>query len=246
MTLRDWLKRPIAHRGLHAREKGVIENTASAFAAAIAGDYGVECDLQEAACGEPMVFHDNRLERLTLGVGRVREHSAAALKAIPFRESSDRMQTLGELLDQVDSRTPLFLEVKGDKTQAPRYCARIASILSEYRGPAAVMAFDPAIVTAFRTLAPGTPRGLVSCRHRPANWPALTPWERVARTHLLSAPVARPHFIAYNLQSLPALAPWILRRVLGRPLIVWTVKSQAEAAHAKALADSIIFEGFLA
>lgn len=246
MLPRDWLRRAIAHRGLHAREKGVIENTPSAFAAAMAGGYGVECDLQEAACGEPMVFHDDRLERLTLGAGRLREHSAAALKATPFREGGDRMQTLGDLLDQVDGRTPLFLEVKGDRSQAARYCARIAKILSGYRGPAAVMAFDPAIVTAFRALSPQTPRGLISCRHRLADWPQLTPQQAFARTHLLSAPIARPHFIAYNLQSLPAPAPWILRRMFGRPMIVWTVKSQEEAARARTLADSIVFEGFLA
>ncbi|HET9584946.1 MAG TPA: glycerophosphodiester phosphodiesterase, partial [Bradyrhizobium sp.] len=43
----DWLiARPVAHRGLHDAQKGVIENTPSAFAAAIAGGYGIECDLQ--------------------------------------------------------------------------------------------------------------------------------------------------------------------------------------------------------
>ena len=34
----EWLTaRPIAHRGLHDAAKGIIENTASAFSAAIAG-----------------------------------------------------------------------------------------------------------------------------------------------------------------------------------------------------------------
>ena len=55
----DWLTaRPVAHRGLHDAQKGIIENTPSAFAAAIAGSYGIECDLQISADGEAMVYHD--------------------------------------------------------------------------------------------------------------------------------------------------------------------------------------------
>ena len=37
---------PIAHRGLHDRASGVIENSASAFEAAIAGGFAIECDVQ--------------------------------------------------------------------------------------------------------------------------------------------------------------------------------------------------------
>src|SRR3981081_2045246 len=62
----DWLiARPVAHRGLHDAQKNVIENTASAFAAAIAGRYGIECDLQITADGEAMGHHDEALGRLT-------------------------------------------------------------------------------------------------------------------------------------------------------------------------------------
>ena len=41
----DWLKRPIAHRGLHDEAKGIVENSASAIEAAIAKGYAVEVDL---------------------------------------------------------------------------------------------------------------------------------------------------------------------------------------------------------
>jgi glycerophosphoryl diester phosphodiesterase len=253
-----WFRRPIAHRGLHNLDKGVVENTASAFAAAmaIANDYAIECDLQEAACGEPMVFHDESLERLTTGDGLVRQHDARALKATPFRVGEDRMQTLSELLDQVDGRAPLFLEVKGKASQAARFCRRIGDALAQYQGQVAVMSFEPAIVAAFREAAPQIPRGLVSGWHHRADWPELSLWRRLSRTLLLSSAVARPDFIAYNLQSLAAPAPytpspcvvgpWVLRRVLGRPMIVWTVRSAEDAERAKAWADAIVFEGFAA
>ena len=54
----DWLTaRPIAHRGLHDARRGVIENTASAFAAAISGSYGIETDLQISADGVFVLDH---------------------------------------------------------------------------------------------------------------------------------------------------------------------------------------------
>ena len=80
----DWLTaRPIAHRGLHDAAAGVIENTASAFAAAIAGGYGIETDLQISADGEAMVHHDDVLGRLTEGRGRLADMTAAEIKAVP-------------------------------------------------------------------------------------------------------------------------------------------------------------------
>ena len=66
--MRDWLTaRPVAHRGLHNATAGVIENTPSAFRAAIAGNYAIECDVQITADGEAMVYHDDALGRLTEG-----------------------------------------------------------------------------------------------------------------------------------------------------------------------------------
>jgi len=63
----DWLTaRPIAHRGLH--DAGVIENTASAFTAAIDGGFAIETDLQITADGEAVVHHDFALGRLTPGI----------------------------------------------------------------------------------------------------------------------------------------------------------------------------------
>ena len=72
-----WLvARPIAHRGLHDIAAGVIENSASAAEAAIAGNFGIECDVQLSADGQAVVFHDFVLDRLTGEKGRVIERKA--------------------------------------------------------------------------------------------------------------------------------------------------------------------------
>src|SRR3954470_3017565 len=85
--------RPVAHRGLHDAQKGVIENTPSAFGAAIADGYGIECDLQVSADGDAMVHHDDVLGRLTAGDGRLDALTAAELKRVPFKVTGDRMIT---------------------------------------------------------------------------------------------------------------------------------------------------------
>ena len=55
--MREWLTaRPVAHRGLHDAAAGIIENTPSAFAAAVAANYAIECDIQLSADGEAMVY----------------------------------------------------------------------------------------------------------------------------------------------------------------------------------------------
>src|SRR4051794_2702284 len=105
----DWLvARPIAHRGLHDG-KMTIENTPSAFRAAIAADYAIECDLQISADGEAMVHHDDSLGRLIDGRGRLDSLTAAGLKQFAFKQGSDRMITLGDLCDLTADRTALLI-----------------------------------------------------------------------------------------------------------------------------------------
>ena len=101
----DWLTaQPVAHRGLHDIAAGVVENTASAFAAAIAGGFAIETDLQLSSDGEAMVHHDFALGRLTLGSRQLAAMTAAGLKAVPFKATADRMMTLGEMCGFVAGR----------------------------------------------------------------------------------------------------------------------------------------------
>ncbi len=239
-----WLKRPIAHRGLHDEGQGIVENSASAVAAAMAKGYAIEVDLRCAADGLPVVFHDEQLDRLTREKGPVAARDAASLSAIRFRHGDDRILSLKGLLSQVDGRVPLVLEVKSTWGGDPRYEASIAEILKSYRGHVAVMSFDPDCVAAFKRLAPTLPRGLISeCFEDTRHWSNLSALRRFAMRHLLIAAIARPNFIAYDIKALPALAPAMARSLCRLPLVTWTVRSEADKAKAKQYADAMIFEG---
>jgi glycerophosphoryl diester phosphodiesterase len=55
---------------------------------------------------------------------------------------------------------------------------------------------------------------------------------------------ARPQFIAYSVSDLPATLPTVARKVLGLPLLTWTVRSSDQRRTAERYADQMIFEGF--
>jgi glycerophosphoryl diester phosphodiesterase len=238
----DWLvARPVAHRGLHDG-KSIIENTPSAFAAAIAGGYGIECDLQISSDGEAMVYHDDALGRLTEGGARVQTMTAAELKRIPFKAGTDRMITLGELCDLAAGRSMLLIELKSDDSDR-RLAARAAAVLTGYSGPVAVMSFDPAQMAAFRQAAPAVVGGLVAERRDPGS--ANSFWS-ARRTVAYGAHILRmrPQFIAYAVKDLPSAAMSFARKVFRLPVLAWTVRTVMERETAARHADQIIFEGF--
>ncbi len=73
------------------------------------------------------------------------------------------MIDLADLLDLVGGRVPLLIEIKSE-WEAPdaRYLQAIADTVADYRGPVALMSFDPAVMAGIRQLAPHIP--VASCR----------------------------------------------------------------------------------
>jgi glycerophosphoryl diester phosphodiesterase len=241
-----WLTaRPLAHRGLHDAARGIIENMPAAAAAAIAGNYGVEADLQISADGEAMVHHDTTLGRLADGDGALRDLTAAALKRVPFKATAELMMTLGDLCDLVASRVTLMLELKSRFDGDLRIAARTAAVLASYGGPVAVGSFDPALICTLRQIAPHLARGIIAERHYDhPGWRDLSAISKLELAFLMHGRHSRPDFIAYRVDDLTAVAPRVARHMFGLPLLTWTVRSDENRAIAARFADQIIFEGF--
>jgi glycerophosphoryl diester phosphodiesterase len=240
--MRDWLTaRPFAHRGLHNAASGPIENTPSAFRAALDGGYGIECDLQISADGEVMVHHDDALGRLTDGAGRLDAMTAEALRRIAFKGTADRMLTLGELCDLVAGRATLLIELKGRFAGDTRLAARTTDVLAGYGGPVAAMSFDPGLMAALRRLAPELSLGLVGMK-RDAGAPVTA--QMSALRYARQALAARPQFLAYRVQDLTSAPPLFARHVLRWPVLTWTVRTAQDRFRAAHYADQMIFEGF--
>ncbi len=242
----DWLVvRPIAHRGLHDKLHGIIENTAGAFTAAVAGNYAIECDLQISADGEALVFHDDTLDRLTDESGPVKARTTKELQRIAIRDSGDRMQTLGELLDQVDGKVPLAIELKSHWNGDVALAAQAMKVLESYPGPYALMSFDPDMVAAVAELSPRAVRGIIADRTVHPYYNDLPVEQRIALRHFTHLPRTRPHFLSYQFRDLP-FAPVQQFRAAGFPVITWTIRSREEESQALRYCDQVTFEGYIA
>jgi glycerophosphoryl diester phosphodiesterase len=247
MRAPDWLTaRPVAHRGLHDAARGIIENMPAAAEAAVSGNFSIECDIQLSADGEAMVHHDDALGRLTEGSGTLLDKSAAELKAVKFKDTPERMMSLGDLCALVRGRVPLVIEVKSHFDGDRRLVRRMAEVLASYSGPAVGMSFDPDQVLALRETMPQLPRGIIAQRSYDDDyWNKLTPEQRQGMLYLRHAFRTRPHFVAYWVNQLPAPVPWIARNLFGLPLLTWTVRTPEQRQRAARYADQMIFEGFM-
>jgi glycerophosphoryl diester phosphodiesterase len=242
----DWLTaRPIAHRGLHDKARGIVENMPGAIQAAVAANFSIEVDIQLTADGEAMVHHDDKLGRLTEGSGALRTMTSTELRQVTFKDTAEKMMSLADLCALVAGRVPLVIEVKTQFDGDRRLVTRMAEVLSTYDGPAAGMSFDPDQVMALRDLLPSRPRGIVAQRHyTDAEWSKATAAQRHEMTHLRHLPRTRPHFVSYRVNDLPAVAPWIAKNLFGCNLLSWTVRTPEQRARSEKYAEQMTFEGF--
>lgn len=247
MTAPGWMTaRPIAHRGLHDAARGVIENSPSAARAAVAGDFGIECDVQLTADGEAVVFHDFVLDRLTVASGRVDAHSAAALGTVAMRGSDDRILALPAFLDVIAGKVPLILEIKSRFDGDMRLARRVADVVKASPFPIVLKSFDPRIVTALKTLTPDHARGIVAMNdYSYPDYDTCSATEKHAMANLLHFGESQPDFVSWRVRDLPSAAPFLCRRALGLPLMTWTVRNAEDRAMSAAHADQMVFEGFV-
>lgn len=239
---------PIAHRGLHDRARGVIENSASAFEAAIAGGFAIECDVQLTSDGVAVVFHDDDMKRLLGKEGAIADASAAEVTGSVLLESAagDRPQRFAEFLAQIAGRALLQIELKHQRdAHGTQLLARsVAELLKAYDGPVTVESFDPKLLTAIRQFGFTGPRGIITYDYDRTDWqPELSSDQRYILRNLLHWHETQFDFISCHQEALelPAIIFW---RALGKPVTAWTIRTQAEADASRPFIDQMVFEGF--
>lgn len=244
----SFLRLPITHRALHDRAMGRIENSPAAIKAAVDAGYAIEIDVQLSRDGVAMVFHDEELDRLTRETGPVNARTAAELGRIRLRDSTDTIPTLSEVLALIAGRVPLLIEIK-DQTgvMGPtdgRLEAATAKALAGYKGDVALMSFNPHSVARMAELAPHLPRGITTSAYDPDDWAPL-PVEVCDR--LRSIPdydATGSSFISHEGSDLarPRLAEL---KAQGAKVLCWTIRSAADEALVRRIADNVTFEGYL-
>ena len=141
---------------------------------------------------------------------------------------------MGEILSLVASRVPVLIEVKAPRAQVGVLCLAVRRALEGYRGPVAVMSFNPQVGRWFHEHAPRVVRGLVITEERDKGVKGgikrhLALWR------------AKPDFLAYDVRDLPSRFA-AQQRARGLALVSWTVRTRQQQAMAAEHADQPIYE----
>jgi glycerophosphoryl diester phosphodiesterase len=240
---------PIAHRALHDRAAGRIENSPAAIRAAVEAGYGIEIDLQLSQDGVAMVFHDEELDRLTDVSGPVAARTAADLTRLRLKDSTDTIPTLADVLALIAGRVPLLIEIKDQSLTMGatdgRLEAATAKALQGYTGQVAVMSFNPAAIHHMARLAPDIPRGLTTSAYDPDDWAPL-PADTCARLRdIPDYEATGSSFVSHEAADLSRLRLAELK-AQGAAILCWTIRSPEAEALARHTADNVTFEGYRA
>lgn len=144
----------VGHRGAAGE---ACENTLSAFRRGReAGADMLELDVQLAADGVPVCFHDRSLKRLASRPEIVEQQASSALADVRLGQADDRLPTLGAALADLPVTMPLNIELK--RYQASRSALAHAALDAlDGRSQVLISSFDWTLLESVRDLAPDLP-----------------------------------------------------------------------------------------
>jgi len=213
----------LAHRGFSGKYP---ENTRRAFLAAVeeGGCDGFESDVHLSRDGEPIIIHDDVLDRTSDGKGFVGEQSFADLRKLDVgawkgREfAGERIMHLDELLELVLAHGKLLnLEIKNYEVFYPgieeKVIGRILAMGAKDR--VFLSSFNHISMMRCKEIEPGIPAGLLYGQ-------PLIDMEDYASIHGLDALHPRVNCLRYS----PALAEKAHEK--GLKIHVWTVNTEED------------------
>jgi len=242
-ALDEFRARYIAHRGLFDNEQDHPENTLPAFARAVEAGYGIELDVRLTKDGKLVVAHDTGLARLCDEDIAIRDLTLDELRAYHVLKSAQTIPLFSEVLDLIDGRVPLIVELKPEQDVAET-CRLTDETLRSYAGTYCIECFDPRVLLWYRRHRPGVIRGQLAedfaagtaTKSRLVNW---------ALTAMAFNVATWPDFIAYNRAQANRFALRFWHAVLRCTLVAWTIKAQDELDAARRRFTVFIFDSFI-
>lgn len=234
--------RLFAHRGLHDNNSEAPENSLAAFAKAVEAGFGIELDVHVTKDGIPVVFHDFSLKRMCGIEGILEEHTYEELNRLVLADSKQRIPTLTSVLELVNGRVPLIVEIKSEKADISE-CVLIDEVLRKYGGRYCIESFNPCVLLWYRLHHNDIARGQLSSNFRiegTAKGPLY-----VFLTHLLLNFITKPDFIAYNHRFSREPSRCICKSLYRCKAAAWTVKSAEELERLESHYDVFIFDSFI-
>lgn len=233
-----WIvKSPIAHRGLFGEK--IPENSLLAFKQAIKNKLPIELDVTALADGTPVIFHDEKLARMTGRDGFISSMSLADISDLKLQGTKEKIPTLAEALDVIDGKVPVLIEIKNFGKVGPLEKA-VWKELIKYDGEYAVESFNPYTLEWFKNNAPKIKRGQLSCFFRNKDISGIRKF--ALKRMLLNKKISEPNFIVYDGADMPNK---YLKKYYGViPVLAYTIKSEGEELRLKGFCDNFLFDSY--
>lgn len=224
-----------AHRGCAEQYP---ENTVSAFERAAPQVDAVELDVRQCGSGEIVVFHDERLDRLTDESGLVDETPLDRLQSLQVAGADETIPTLCACLAVIPDDTLVNVELKetGIATAVHRACADAGNDII-------VSSFESEALAEYHAVAPETPIAVIEQADVAAAFAAA---ERLDADALHpSLPLAAATDLLTRGSDLLATGKSLVHRAHERGLAVnvWTLADESAVSRARELGvDGVIVD----
>lgn len=140
---------------VHRAGKDVFENTLSGIRKCVAdGVAEIEIDVRMTADGMLVLCHDETIERVTDGHGRVCEMTLNDIQQYSVKgSSSESLPTLGDALEVINGKCRLLIDVKSD-ADAEKLAKAVINEVALYQafGWVSVQSFDDAVLAELHRL----------------------------------------------------------------------------------------------
>lgn len=236
-----------AHRGLFSKDQSVPENSLPAFEAAAKAGYGIELDVQFTADRKLVVFHDDRLDRMTPEKGWVQDHDWKNVGSLPLAGTAYTVPLFSQVLETVGGRVPLIVEIKSRVEYSGAYldelCRQTLQALEGYNGLYCIESFDPRVLRRIRRMAPRVLRGQLVDSYRANRKEGVRPVHAFLLSHAFGNFMGRPDFIAWC----PDRENWAIAlcRLLGAMMVQWTMVPELDWQEQQQRYDALIFQWYM-
>lgn len=235
-----------AHRGLHDLERGVPENSMTAFRAAVDHGFGAELDVHLMADGNLAVVHDSTLTRLCGRDARIEDLRLEDLKDYPLLGGDgETIPLLEEVLQVFAGKTPLIVELKVERGNAAALTDATMKALDKYPDlDYCVESFHPSAVRHLKKHHPQVIRGQLSENFMKTGG-SLPRYQAFLMTWLLLTAATRPDFIAYRWRDRSNGSLRLMRALYGVHEVSWTVREKDVMDKLAKDGCVVIFENFI-
>ena len=229
-------KNLIAHRGYHNIKKEIPENSILAFEEAIKNNLIIELDVHILKDGKVVVFHDDNIKRMTGIDKNIKDMTFNELQKVKLQETEQKIPLLQEVLEIVNGRVPIIIELKND-VKCGVLENEVIKILKKYDGKFAIKSFNPFSINYIRKNYPEAIRGQLISSFKNKKMSKI---KKIFLSKFIFNFISKPDFISYDIKSLPNKKIAKLRK--NKMILGWTIRSEEDLDKAKKYCDNFICE----